>query len=170
MTKKNLTIISVVLVLVAVVSSAWYLSFIAPKKLVAEKCHGFVPNWADFVDCHGMISINDGWDMDYLSLKDHVHKYEIARVDNQNQYIYENNKIFVINRKAIENSSTNGTKTIYYQELFQNGRLSDNPYGEISDIPTFLVVETISGEVEAYKNITDVPIGQQGYFTEINIR
>ena len=81
MSKKAILIIFAVLVLlVAGISLVYYCSFIIPKKDIAEKCQGFVPNWTDFIDCQGVVSINDGWDMDYISLKDHVHKYEIARI------------------------------------------------------------------------------------------
>lgn len=146
---------------------AYYFSFVTPKKTVAKKCQGFIPNWADFVDCYGVVTINDGWDMDYLSFKDHINKYEIARVYNQNQYIYTDNKIFVINRKPIENSSSNGNETIYYQKLFQSSQLIEKSYNAISDIPIYLVVDTISGEVQAYKNISDVPENKRAYFIEL---
>jgi hypothetical protein len=66
---------------------AGYLLWIAPAKLVAEKCQGLEPRWSDFIDCDGAISVTDNWDTDYLSVKDHVHNYEIARVHNKNQYI-----------------------------------------------------------------------------------
>ena len=106
--------------------------------------------------------------MDYLSLRDHVHNYEIARVYHVNQYVFLQDKLFVINRKNIENSSSNGDKVTYYQELFQNGKLTETEYSSISDIPNYLVIDVLSGECKTYKTISDVPKDQQVYFNDIS--
>ncbi len=166
--KKIPYVLIIPLLIIAIFAFSYYYFIRIPNKKIAERCIQYDREWANLEDCYGLISLRYGWDIDYYYLLDHIHDYEIARIYNLDQYIYENNKIFVINRKTIENSSSNGIKTTYYQELFQNGKLSDNPYSEISDIPTFLVVDTVSGEVQAYKNITDVPSDQQSYFTKIN--
>jgi hypothetical protein len=168
MIKKTKIIISLVVVLVISIPLLYYFIFVVPKKEIAEKCQGYYPYWGNFVDCQGVIAINDGWDMDYLSIKDHIHNYEIARVYNRNQYIYSDNKIFVINKKNIKNSSSDGIKNTYYQELFQNGQLMESSYEVVSDIPTYLVVDTVSGETKAYKTISDVPKDQQIYFNDIS--
>lgn len=169
MTNKKTTIIIIIVFTTLIIGAliAYYFMFIAPKKDIAEKCQGFVPNWVDYIDCHGVVSINDGWDMDYISLKDHVHEYEIARVYNQDQYIYTDNKIFVINKKIIEGSVSNGKRIKYYQELFQNGELKTNYYDIILDIPTYLIINTVSGEVKAHKDITEVPEVEKSYFIQL---
>jgi hypothetical protein len=162
--KKVLIIFSILAIFLVAISLAYYYSFVAPKEDIAERCQGFVPNWMDFIDCHGVVSINDGWDMDYLSLKDHVHEYEIARVYNQDQYLYVDGKVFVINLNPIEGSASDGLKTEYYQRLFQNGKLVENPYSAISDIPTYLVIDTQSGETQAYRTVDEVPQEYRQYF------
>lgn len=167
MKKITLIIISIIAIVFISGFTIYYFWFTKPEKEIFEKCQGFVPSWADFIDCRGIVSINDGWDMDYLSINDHIHKYEIARVYNQNQYVFAQDKLFVINRKNIENSSSNGDKITYYQELFQNGKLADNSYTKVSDIPTYLIIDTISGEVKAYKNLSEVPVDQQPSFKEL---
>lgn len=106
--------------------------------------------------------------MKYLGLKNNLfHDYTIARVYNREQYLYIDNKIFVINRKNIESISSDGAKITYKQELFQNGKLVYTPYDRISDIPTYLIIDTILGEVKAYSNISDIPIGEQNILTKV---
>ena len=141
--------------------------FTIPKKTLAERCQNYVPNWQNFIECYGVVVITDAWDEDYLSLSDHVHNYEIARIHNQDQYRYINGKLYVINKKYIENSSSNNIKITYYQKLFQNNKLNENPYDFIYSIPTYLVIDTQSGEVKAYKNIDKAPQLEQGYFREL---
>ncbi|MCE9585115.1 hypothetical protein K8Q94_00640 [Candidatus Nomurabacteria bacterium] len=148
----------------------YFFWFIKPEKEIAEKCQGFTLNWTDFIDCHGIVSIHDGWDMDYLSIDDHMHDYEIARVYNQNQYIFSDNKVFVKNLKTIEGSSYDGLKTEYYQRLFQDGEVVRNFYDAVSDIPTYLVVDIVSGEAKAYKAIIDVPEAEKAYFEDLEKR
>lgn len=166
--KKNLLIItSIVAIIFIGIFTLYYFWFTKPEKEIAIRCQGFVPNWPSFVDFYGTVTINDGWDMDYLSIRDHIHDYTIARVYNQEQYLYIDNKVFVINRKNIESSSSDGVKTTYNQKLFQNGKLLYTPYDRVSDIPTYLIIDTILGEVKAYKNISDIPIDQQNSFKDL---
>lgn len=166
--KKTLLIITGILLIVFVgLSLVYYFGFVLPEKKIAKECQGFIPGWLDFIECSGVIAINDGWDMDYISIKDHVHDYEVARVYNQNQYVFANKKLFVINRKYIENEASDGKETTYYQKLFQNGKLIENSYNSTSTIPNYLIVETQTGEARSYKNIGEVPQSEQDYFKDI---
>lgn len=170
---KNKTIIiisSIVVVLAIIISIAYHYSFVVPKEAVAERCQNYVPNWENFVECYGVVVVTDAWDEDYLSLKDHIHDYEVARVYNQNQYRYVDGKVFVINRNNIEKSSSNGSKTTYYQALFRNNKVIEKSYDSISDIPVYLVIDTKSGEVQDYKKINEVPQSEQDYFKEIEAK
>jgi hypothetical protein len=171
MKKKTLIITFSILVLLIV--GAWfsyYYIFEAPKKDIVARCAGYVPYWENFIECYGTIAITDGWLSDYISLDDHIHNYEIAGIDNINQYIHTDNKIFVINRHLMEGSSSDGTRTRYYLDFFQNGKLTTNYYDSISDIPTYLVIDFRSGEVEAYKNIDEVPQEYRQYFLKLQNR
>jgi hypothetical protein len=168
MKKRVLVVLgSILLLLIVGVALAYYLIIVVSKKEVAERCQGYIPNWSNFIDCHGVIVINDAWDVDYLSLKDHVHGYEIARVHDKNQYVYVDGNIFVINRKIIEGSTSDGARTRYYQKLFQNGMLVTNYYDSVSDIPAYLIIDSESGEVRAFQNIAQVPENKQKYFDQI---
>lgn len=168
MKKKTLiTTISISVLLIAGAWIAYYFVFEVPKKDVAERCAGYIPDWENFIECYGVISITDGWLSDYISLDDHIHKYEIAGIDNINQYIHTDDKIFVINRHLMEGSSSDGIKTTYYLDFFQNGKLATNDYDSISDTPTYLIVDTKTGEVEAYKNIDEVPQEYRNNFAEL---
>ena len=168
MKKKTIIITSsIVVVLVIIISIVGYYSFVVPKEVVAERCQNYMPNWENFVECYGVVVITDAWDENYLSLKDHIHEYEIARVYNQKQYLHVDGKVFVINRKNIEKSSSNKVKRTYYQELFQNGKLTEKSYDSISDIPTYLVIDTQSGEVKAYKDLTEASEVEKIYFSAI---
>jgi hypothetical protein len=170
MKKRTTLFISSAVVIFAIsVSFAYYHSFVVPKKIIAEKCGNYVPNWNNFIDCYGVIVINDAWDVDYLSVRDHIHEYEIARVYNQDEYIHINEKIFIINMSTIEGQVSDGEKIQYSQELFQGGRLVTNYYDSISDIPTYLIVNIQSGEVRAYKNLEDVPPEEQTIFEQLKI-
>jgi|SRR3989339_270104 len=165
--KTTIIIISILLLLIIGGSLTYYFMFEAPKKGIAERCAGYVPNWENFIDCHGVITITDSWDVDYISLKDHIHDYEIARIYNMEQFTYVADKIFVINRKTIKGTISDGTKIRYYQELFQDGQLETNYYDSISNIPTYLVINYVSGEVETYSNIDEAPQEYKQYFLEI---
>lgn len=168
MKKKTIIIISSVLVVLAIIiSTAYYYSFVVPKEAVAERCQNYMPNWENFIECYGVVVVTDAWDEDYISLKDHIHDYEIARIYNQDQYRYADGKVFVINRKNIEKSSSNGIKTTYYQALFQNNKVVEKPYDNVSDIPTYLIIDTQSGEVRDYKDISEASQSEQDYFREL---
>ncbi len=165
--KITIIVVSLVTMTFAGLFLLHYFWFTAPEKKIAAECQGFVPAWLDYVDCSGVVAINDGWDMDHISIRDHIHDYEIARVYNQDQYIFAEGKLSVINRKYIENSASDGVETTYYQRLFQNGEIVRHPYSAISEIPAYLSVDTQTGEVNAYSNIDDVPKNDQKYFLEI---
>ncbi|OHA58446.1 MAG: hypothetical protein A2571_01550 [Candidatus Vogelbacteria bacterium RIFOXYD1_FULL_44_32] len=167
--KRKLLIIvtSVTLIILGGAMFLYYFWFVAPEKKIALECQNFVPSWLDFIECSGVVAINDGWDMDYISLKDHVHDYEIARVYDQKQYLFVENKLFVINQKYIENSASDNVEVTYYHKLFQNGKLIENSYGSISDIPTYLIVDTKTGEVKAYKDLMEASEAEKKYFSEI---
>lgn len=168
MNKKTILIIGAVLVLLLIgVLLAYYYSFVVPKKAIAERCENYVPNWENFIDCYGVISVTDAWDVDYLSLKDHVHKYEIARVYNSEQYSYSEGKIYVTNKNTIEGQTSNGQRTYYYQKLYRNNKISTEYYNSISDIPTHLVINTKTGEVKVYKSLTEASETEKQYFAEL---
>lgn len=161
----SLTFVALVLFIGGLI--AYYQLFVIPEREVAQRCANYVPNWMDFLECHGSIVIQDGWDRDYLTLKDHVHKYEVARIFNLNQYKHTNRNIYVINRKVIEGSVSDGVKVSHYQELFQNGEVSRSYYDEVSEIPTYLVIDFGTSEVRAYKNIGEVPENERINFIEL---
>lgn len=167
MNKKILSIVIIFVVILAVSYFVYHYSFIVPKKGIIEKCEGYIPDWSNFIDCYGVVSITDAWDVDYLSLKDHVHGYEIARVYNFNQYLYVDGKLYVINRDIIEGQTSDGKKTQYYQKLFQNGEISIDYYDSLSDIPTYLIVNTKTGDVRAYRDKTEISETEKIYFSDI---
>lgn len=167
MKKTTLIIVSIVIIIFIGIFSLYYFWFTKTEKEIAARCQGFVPNWPSFVDCYGTVAINDGWDMDYLSIRDHIRDYTIARVYNREQYLYIDNKVFVINRQNIESSSSDEVKTIYNQKLFQDGKLTYTSYDRISDIPIYLIIDTLSGEVKAYKDLNSVAKTEIKYFSEI---
>jgi hypothetical protein len=165
--KASTIAVIIVSILVGAVSIAYYFEFVVPEREIVQRCAGYAPNYMDFLECHGVISITDGWDMDYLSLTDHVHKYEVARIYDLKQYIHTDEKIYVINRNTIPRSSSNGSRTLYYQKLFQNGKVVENDYLSISEIPTYLVIDYKSGEVRTYRNIEEVPDAEGSFFAEL---
>lgn len=168
MRNKYLILIIIVLVLLVLSGIAFYQHYVlVPEKAILSKCPNFEPNWSDFVDCYGIITINDGWDKNYLSLKDRLHNYEVARVYNLDQIVNAGDNIYVINRKTIEGSVSDGSKIQYYQELFQNGKLTTNYYDSTNSIPTYLVINYKTGEVRSYKDINMIPEIEKSYFAEI---
>lgn len=157
----------IVSVLVGVFSIAYYFEFVVPGREIAVKCFGYKPDWMVFLDCHGVITITDGWDMDYISLRDHIHKYEVARVYSLDQYKIVGELLYVINRKTIQGSSSNGVRTLYYQRLFQNGNIIEYSYSNVSEIPTYIVINYKSGDARAYKSIDQAPGDEKSVFSEL---
>lgn len=164
--KITIIIVSLVILTFAGLFLLYYFWFTAPEKKIAAECQGYIPAWPSFIECSGVVAINDGWDIDYISIRDHVHDYSIAHVYNRNQYVFAEGKLFVINREYIENSASDGVETTYYQTLFQNGKMVDHPYSAISEIPTYLSVDVQTGEVNSYNNIDEVPKENKEYFLE----
>jgi hypothetical protein len=158
------TVLTVILIGVVL---AYYYIFEFPKRSIAERCAGYIPYWETFIDCSGVITITDAWDTNYISIDDHLHGYQIAEIYNLNQITQKNQKMYVINHAISYGYSTNGVETVYYQQLFQNGRVNRNRYNNVSEIPTYLIIDSNSGEVNAFQNINQVPESEQTYFHEI---
>jgi len=134
----------------------------------AKKCIGYDPNWPLLTDCYGMVSTSQAFDIKGYSLVDHIHNYELAEVDNINQYKYQEGKIYVKNREPFNCSPVdkNGQEQ-FCHNLFQNGQIRTNYYDSVSDIPTYLIIDSKSGEVQAFQDTAQVPENEQNYFNQI---
>jgi hypothetical protein len=92
----------------------------------------------------------------------------LANIYNLDQYVLADGKMYVKNRKVETYQTTfPDGKIQYYQDLFQNGDIKTYYYDRLSDIPTYLVIDYISGETVAYKSIADVPPNEKQYFEGI---
>lgn len=168
---KHKKIIRILLLVSIIIAASGYYYFIKiPTKRISERCIQYDPKWENLEDCYGLISIRYGWDIDYYYLLDHVHDYEVARIYGLDQFVYQNGKILVINRQAVEEGETDGVKAKYRQKTFQNGQLTESSYDDISEIPTYLAIDTVSGEVEAYVSAGDAPAEYRPYFSELEAR
>jgi hypothetical protein len=138
-----------------------------PSNDVLDRCIGYNYKWENFIDCYGVVSIRDGWDIDYLYLQDNLRDYDLAWIDDFNQFKVVDNILYVKSREPIPMSLGSGENATYLQKLFVNGELKYFKYESPSEIPLYLIVDTISGEAKAYKTIEDVPEEAREYFGEI---
>lgn len=157
-------IISLPLILIVGVSIFWYNGQVYDKEM-ATKCIQYNPSWLGLIDCYGVVSIKQAWDIKGYYLDDHVHGYELAEIDNLNDYKFQDGYIYVKNREPFTCSITDqsGIKQ-FCQKLFQDNRLKSSYYSSISDIPLYLVIDTQTGNVDAYKFIDTVPEDEKKFF------
>jgi hypothetical protein len=67
----------------------------------------------------------------------------------------------------LEGTRSDGNKTQYLQQLFQNGSITKEYFNDVAQIPNYLVIDVASGEVKDYNSINDIPPEQQEFFRKI---
>lgn len=152
----------------------YYQVWIEPVKVISERCINFDSKAPNILDCYGVISIRDGWDIPYLYFTDNLHgNYRVATISTIDQFIHNNGKIYVIDKKLTQpDSSSNSVsgETRYYKTLIQEGVLKDNVYFNETDIPKYLLIDEKTGEVSSYNALNDIPDDERGYFSELERR
>lgn len=141
-----------------------------PDRKIAARCINYSATQPGLIDCFGTISIYDSWDADYLSIDDHVHNYELARIFDLRNFRVAGNKFYVKNEQIIEGYVSDGKKIQYYQKLFQDNQLKTNYYSAQTDIPQYFVIDYKTGEVSAYKDLKSVPANERNYFGSLEKR
>lgn len=108
------------------------------------------------LECYVKITINDGWDLDYMYIINHVYKYEIARFKGQNNYKLINETIYIVNSKNLHDSFKEGTVTMYYQSILVDGKVKRFEANNPEDMYKYFIVNINSGDVESYKSLTEM--------------
>ena len=152
------------ILLAIVIGSLLYNGYLYNQKMV-QKCTNYNPDWLGLDDCYGVISISHGFDTNGYLITDHVHgSYILAEVNYLNDYKFQNGKFFVKSREPIECRLSNGK---YCQNLYQNNQQNTTYYDSQLDIPLYLIIDTETGNVNAYKSINEVSESDKKVFEEL---
>ena len=126
---------------------------------MSQKCTNFKDiKDLDLEDCFGAVSISQSWDIKGYSLKDHVHNVMLAEIDTSNGYKFQDGNIYVKNRSPFNCSVTdNNGKQQFCIHTVENNQLVTKYYDNQSDIPLYLVIQTQTGNVTSYLDLSEMP-------------
>jgi hypothetical protein len=125
----------------------------------------------DFVDCMGIISI-DRWNRSLsdtlYNFRDFKHDYYFAGINDLNGYAMLDSNLYIINKGVGKSKvSFDNVHYQYKEKYFINGEFKYFYYDKIEDIPIFLKVNTMSGEVAFYKSLDEIPESDRKIFEEL---
>ncbi|MBN1325549.1 hypothetical protein JW977_01015 [Candidatus Falkowbacteria bacterium] len=124
-----------------------------------------------FEDCYGIISI-DRWNptiSDTLyNFRDFKHDYYFAGINDLNGYAMRDSNLYIINKGVGKSKvSFDNVRYQYEEKYFINGEFKYFYYDKIEDIPIFLKVNTMSGEVAFYKSLDEPSESDRKIFEEL---
>ena len=129
------------------------------------------PGDIGFYDCYNNIAIDieRTEDSAIYSLQDIKHEYSIISFETSHQYQLVGDIIYVFNATGGVGYyfiDQNG-KQYYFDDYLVDGQMQSFDYNTIDEIPRYFAIDTITGNVRLYNNISDVPIQEGAIFQEL---
>jgi hypothetical protein len=164
MKKKETIIISIAVILILGLAFALN-SYVSNKnKEVSSRCTNYDAK-NDAVDCYGLISIYANEGPGYtLNLNDPSLDF-IASINNLNEFKVIGNYLYVINKQP--HTCFDNLTHKYCFDFRVNGKYTGYEYNSISEIPTYLIVDTQNGNENLYVNPQEASSSAQVIFKEI---
>jgi hypothetical protein len=133
------------------------------KQQIAARCTGYDPQWEGLFDCYGLISIF-GSDQNTYQVQDNKEPGAIvAEIDNPNDFIIEGYNMYLrdIEPKVTCNNLVPGK----YCGVFQvNGKKVEYDYDTADQVPTYIIINTITGDERFYVHPQEASSSVQAIF------
>lgn len=131
-------------------------------------CIEFDPRNEASVECFGVLSTSS-YDLPgfegFTSIDDHVRNYSIAAFKPYSNFRFIDNKIYVIEQS--NNYYMNGITKKYYHDYYINGKLETLEYASKEEFPKYLIIDILTGNVNLFYSINEVPINIRYIFDEL---
>jgi hypothetical protein len=153
---------SYVIAIVAVALLASCLLFIqmlywAPTwKKIVDRCADYNPQWLGMLDCYGVISVWQPDNSGYLIQNNSKSGSIIAQIKSADDFIVRSNEMYLIDitPKGVCNNLVPGK----YCGSFQiNGNERTYYYDSPDQVPTYVIIDTKTGDERVYANLADAP-------------
>jgi hypothetical protein len=155
-------IIAIAIVLVAFFSLKWN----DERQVILDRCTGYDANWLDMVDCYGVISIhwNDNGKYDLVNNVDRG--WTVAEINSPTDFNLETGKIYLISITPPGLCAV-ASRGKYCAEFQVNGEPKELGYASADQVPTYLIIDTKTGDERFYANLNDVPEAERASFQRL---
>ena len=160
--------IVLIMVLVIFIFSFYYIRF---RGLIGQ-CPGIdlakYNKDTSLVNCFGIISIDKSFESGIsYRVRDFRHDYDVATLNNLNDFKFKNSNLYVIDRSQHVRIDSNNPSSKYFVQFYKAGAIKTFYYDTQDEIPKYLLINTISGEVTLFKTTIEMPEDDRKIFEEL---
>jgi hypothetical protein len=155
-------ILAIAIALVALFSLKWN----DERQVILDRCTGYDANWLDMVDCYGVISIhwNDNGKYDLVNNVDRG--WTVAEINSPTDFNLETGRIYLISI-TLPGLCAVASRGKYCAEFQVNGEPKELGYASADQVPTYLIIDTKTGDERFYANLNDVPEAERASFQRL---
>ncbi|MDA9475085.1 hypothetical protein XI03_11360 [Bradyrhizobium sp. CCBAU 65884] len=134
-----------------------------------SRCTDYNPQWLGMLDCYGVISIWERDNSGYLVQNNKHTGPIVAQIKSPNAFVVYANLMYLIDitPKGICNNLVPGK---YCGDFQVNGQPKSYYYDRPEQVPTYLVIDTKTGDERFYANLKDAPVADRAIFERLLTR
>jgi hypothetical protein len=154
--------VSVTLLIVLV----WFFHVPSSGQNVLSRCTDYNPEWLGMVDCYGVVSIWQPNNSGYLVENNAIPGSIIAQIQNQDSFVVRSDRLYLrdITPKGICNNLVPGK---YCGNFQVDGEQKTFYYDSPDRVPTYLIINTKTGDEQFYIKPQDASSADQSVFQEL---
>jgi hypothetical protein len=167
---KKSYVIAIVVVLVACLLLCIQVFYWGPTwKKIVDRCTDYNPRWLGMLDCYGVISVWQPDNSGYLIQNNTQSGSIIAQIKSADDFIVQSNEMYLID--ITPKSACNNLVPGKYCGSFQiNGKAKTYYYDSPDQVPTYLIIDTETGDERSYANLADAPQSDRVIFQSLLTR
>jgi hypothetical protein len=154
MNKKMVT--GIVLVVTVAFVLAWFFYEPPSWRQMINRCTDYDPHWLGMVDCYGLISIWQPHNSEYLVENNKQPGPIIAQIKSADAFIVKGNEMYLVEITPLGRCAV-PARGKYCRDVQVNGEPEELGYDSPNKVPTFLIIDTNTGDERFYADLTDVP-------------
>jgi hypothetical protein len=167
MKKKWLASIALTVVIAAI--GTWFFYTPASWRQVIDRCVGYDPQWWAMLDCYGVISIWRPDNSGYLILNNVSRGWIVAEISDADNFIMQNNQMYIIDT-APKGGCAVAERGNFCRDFQVNGETKVFGYKSADAVPTYLIIDTKTGDERFYANLKDAPQADRAIFEQLLTR
>jgi hypothetical protein len=162
-------IVGVISVVIISFIVGWFFYVPPSWQQVINRCTNYDPQWLGMLDCYGVISIWQPDNSGYLVQNNKHLGPTIAQIKAVDEFIVRDDQMYLIDitPKGVCNNLAPGK---YCGDFQIDGEPKTLYYDSPEEVPTYLIIDTKTGNERFYANLKDTPEADRALFERLLTR
>jgi hypothetical protein len=161
MRKKQIAGIILVVIIAAI--GTWFVYVPPSWQRVIDRCIGYDPQWRGMLDCYSVISIWQPDNSGYLIINNRRPGAILAQIGAADDFIVESNQMYLVDVTP-KGKCAVPARGQFCRDFQVNGEPKEFGYDNPDQVPTYLIIDTKTGNEHFYANLKDAPASDRAIF------